>query len=96
MSEAAHESSPAAAPLADPLQAFGLLQGQVELAVAAIDRLRGENERLSKELANAQEMLQLTQDEVDRLVLERGEVCQRIEHVLRALGQADLDRTATP
>jgi chromosome segregation ATPase len=72
----------------EPLEAFSRLQQQVELAVSALDRLRSENQRLQKELGSAQEMLQLTQEEVDRLVVERNEVCARIQAVMTSLTQA--------
>ena len=77
----------------EPLAAFARLQQQVEQAVGALDRLRSENVRLQKELASAQEMLQLTQDELDRLVAERTEVCQRIQAVMSSLQQAGLGRS---
>jgi chromosome segregation ATPase len=82
---------PGPGPAADPLDAFARLQQQVELAVASLDRLRGENQRLQKELTAANEMLQLTQEELNRLVAERNEVCARIQGVMASLTQAGVE-----
>jgi hypothetical protein len=83
-------SGRAAAEVIQPLEAFLRLQQQVELAVATLDQLRSENEQLRKELTSTQELLQLTQEELDRLLGERKQVCERIQAVMSALQQAGL------